>query len=101
MANKSKIIPIKVSDKVEILAETVSLGGEQQVSSNDILEFEGVTDSIEAIASSIVTTFDKVKPKKAKVEFGLKIATKSGKLTNLLVSGSGEANLNITLEWGE
>jgi hypothetical protein len=41
----------------------------------------------------------KVKPKKASVEFSLKVGVESGKLTSLLVKGTGEGNLKITLEW--
>jgi hypothetical protein len=49
----------------------------------------------------LTTALKKVKPKKASVEFGLEVAVESGKLTTLLVKGTGTANLKIALEWGE
>jgi Trypsin-co-occurring domain 1 len=44
-------------------------------------------------------TFDRIKPDKASVKFGLKVAVESGHLTAVVVKGSGEANLEVTLEW--
>ena len=66
-----------------------------------LLSFEAVTDTIEGTASSLQTALQKIKPKKASVEFGLEIGVESGALTTLLVKGSGTATLNITLEWGD
>ncbi len=100
MEEDIEIVPLKVSDRVTIMAEAVHLGGEERVGVSEILDFQGVTDAIEEIATSITNTFDKVKPKKASVEFSLKIGVESGKLTSLLVKGTGEGNLKITLEWG-
>ena len=101
MEERTEIVSLKVSDNVTIMAEATSLGGEERVGVNDILDFEGVTDAIEAIATSITGTLAKVKPKKASVEFSVKVGVESGKLTTLLVKGTGEGNLKITLEWGE
>ena len=47
-----------------------------------------------------MTTFQKVKPRKASVELGLEVGLESGHLTALLVKGTGTANLKLTLEWG-
>jgi hypothetical protein len=101
MEEQTEIVSLKVSDSVTIMAEATSLGGEERVGVSEILDFEGITDAIEAIATSITGTLAKVKPKKASVEFSLKIGVESGKLTSLLVKGTGEGNLKITLEWGE
>ena len=101
MNNNTEIIPVKISDQVTIMVEATSLGGEEDVSVTDALNFSEVTNAIEAIAHSVTDTFNRVKPKKAQVEFSLKVGIESGKLTTLLVKGTGEANLKITLEWGE
>ncbi len=42
---------------------------------------------------------DAAKPDKMTAELGLKLAVKSGKLTGMLVEGSGTASLKVTLEW--
>ncbi len=56
--------------------------------------------SIQEIATTIGNALKKASPKKASVTFGLEVALQSGKLTSLLVQGSGTATLNVTLEWG-
>jgi hypothetical protein len=56
---------------------------------------------ITACRSKSDRLLEKVKPKKASVEFGLEVAVESGKLTTLLVKGASTANLKITLERGE
>ncbi|CCQ69174.1 ATP-dependent RNA helicase RhlE [Crocosphaera watsonii WH 0402] len=99
MTYSDEIKTLKFSNGTEIKVEAIDLGGETRVGVDDILDFDDVTNAIEAIATSITTTLDKVKPKKASVEFGVKVGVESGKLTTLLVKGSGEANLKITLEW--
>ena len=99
MNYSDEIETLKLSNGTEIKVEAINLGGETRAGVGDVLDFEEVTDAIEGIATSITTTLNKVKPKKASVEFGVKIGVESGKLTTLLVKGSGEANLKITLEW--
>ncbi|MEB3119844.1 MAG: CU044_2847 family protein [Snowella sp.] len=95
-----KVVSLKLSDNVSIFVQATDLGGEQRVA-NEVIDFQEVADTVEAIADSLVKTFKKVQPQKASVEFGVKVAIKSGKLTTLLVEGSGEANLKIHLEWSE
>jgi Trypsin-co-occurring domain 1 len=63
------------------------------------LSFDGVTNSIEAIADRVTAAFEHVKPDKASVEFGIDIGVESGGLTGLLAKGTGSATLKITLEW--
>ena len=101
MEQQTEIVSLEVSENVTIKAEAVSLGGEERVGVSEMFNFEGVTDAVEAIATSLTGTLEKVKPKKATVEFSLKIGVESGKLTSLLTQGKGEGNLKITLEWGE
>lgn len=67
----SEIVPVKVGDGVTIMVEATPLAGEEDVGIIDGLDFSEVTDATEAIANSINTTFNKIKPKKATVEFGL------------------------------
>lgn len=99
MADRSKVISVKVKENVTVLVEARALGGEQEVSGT-LFDFQNVADTIEAITESIATTIQKVQPKKATVEFGVEVAVKSGKLTALIVEGEGKGNLKITLEWG-
>jgi hypothetical protein len=94
-------IKAELSNGATLHIETVILGGEEQVADLGIPSFTAVTDAIEGIADSLVNTLKKVKPREATVEFGLEIGLESGKLTALLVKGTGTANLKITLQWSE
>ncbi len=97
MESRTRIIPVKVNDDITVMVEAKDLGGEQDVST---LSFQQVTDTVEAVTVAIATSINKVKPDKATVEIGFDITVKSGKLTTLIVEGSGKANLKLTLQWG-
>jgi hypothetical protein len=96
----AEIIPVKLDDDLVIHIQATSLGGEERVGAG-IPSFKEVTDAIEGIANAVVKTLKKTKPRSGSVEFGLEVGVESGKLTALLVKGTGTANLKITLEWGE
>ncbi len=101
MEDKSKIVKSKLADGTIIYIQATPLGGEGYISdTSKLLPFQEVTETIKGIAKSVVDTLKEVKPSRASVEFGLEIGVESGKLTTLLVKGSGTANLKITLEWG-
>lgn len=100
MQGRTQIVPVQINENITVMVEARGLGGEQDVS-RQLLDFEGVTDAIEALTGAIATTINKVKPDKATVELGLEIAVKSGKLTALLVEGTGKGNIKITLQWGQ
>lgn len=100
MQGRTQIVPVQINENITVMVEAKELGGEQDVS-NQLLNFEGVTDAIEALTGAIATTINKVKPDKATVELGLDIAVKSGKLTALLVEDTGKGNIKIILQWGQ
>lgn len=94
-------IKARLDNGAIIHIEVTPLGGKEKVASLGLPSFSAVTDAIEGIAQTIVSTLQKVKPRAASVEFGLEIGLESGQLTALLVKGTGTANLKITLEWDE
>lgn len=61
--------------------------------------FKDVRETVEAIAGELSKAWRVVQPDEAKLEFGLKLTAKSGKLTGLLVDGGGEATLTVALTW--
>jgi hypothetical protein len=81
------------------VAEREDIGGVQTVGLEDAISFDGVRNTIGAIASSLTGALDDAKPDEASLEFGLELAVKSGKLTGLLVEGSGTTSLKVTLTW--
>jgi hypothetical protein len=84
---------------VEFYAEIAKAGGPQTVGLDEVLSFEGVRNTVSAISTDLAKAWEAAKPAEASVEFALKLAVKSGKLTGLLVEGSGDASLKITLTW--
>lgn len=100
MEDNTEIVKAELTDGTTIHIQATVLGGQERVAF-DILPFKEVTDAIEGIAKAVVATLDKVSPRRASVEFGIEVGIESGKLTALIVKGSGTANLKITLEWGD
>ncbi len=100
--SRSEIISAELEDGINISIQATPLGGEELAGSvPGTRAFKEVTDTVESLARAMIGTLKKVKPRTATVEFGLQIGVESGKLTALLVKGTGNANLKITLEWGE
>jgi Trypsin-co-occurring domain 1 len=97
---KTEIVKAELANGTILHIQATILGGEEEVAFT-LPSFKEVTDAIEGIAESVITTLQKVKPRKASVEFGLEVALEAGHLTALLVKGAGTSNLKITLEWGE
>jgi hypothetical protein len=86
-------------DGVEFFVALADGGGPQTVALDRALSFDGVRDTVEAVATELGRVWDKVKPSEASVEFGLALTAKAGKLTGLLVDAGGEASLTVTLTW--
>ena len=96
--DRTEIIPVKLDDDTDLYVSAVVLPGEEDVAIGEVF-FSGVMSTVKSLSSSLVKTLQKVNPDKASVEFGFALAAKEGKLTALLVQGSGEASIKITLEW--
>jgi hypothetical protein len=93
-------IPVKLPNNTTMYVQATRLGGPSEVAGG-LPDFSDVTEKIEGIAQAVKQSIEHVKPRRTTVEFGLEVALESGKLTSLLVKGSGSASLHITLEWGE
>jgi len=63
------------------------------------MSFDGVQHTVRAICEQLTNAWEHTKPAQATVEFALKLTAQNGKLTGLLVEGSGEASLKVTLTW--
>lgn len=99
MNNRSRVVAVELRDGTQLNIEATILGGEENVSGKTLFSFIDISGTLESVANIIVPVIEKVKPQKASVEFGLEISVKSGKLTAVLVQGTGTANLKIALAW--
>lgn len=98
MESNTRIITLDLANGGTVKVEATMIG-DQKISVLQSRPFKEATQVIEAIANELADTFQKLKPKKASVKFGLELAIESGKLTTLIVKGSSKANLEVTLEW--
>jgi hypothetical protein len=105
LGDVTKRVPLNLPNGSKVLVEVTPIGNAREADVAAIQEvvgeyaWEELSCAIEGIAEWIVGTLQKVQPTKASVEFGIEVGAEPGKLTALLVKGSGKANLKITLEW--
>ncbi len=97
--NPNALVKVDLGDGRVIAVEAHNVSPERPVGIGDVLSFDGVTDSIEAIAKRMTAALDRVRPDRATVEFGIDVGVESGMLTALVVKGTGTATLKVTLEW--
>lgn len=93
-----RVVRVSAGD-VQFFVEAVDGGGPQTVGVDNVLSFDGVRDTVEAIATELADVWSRVKPDEATVEFALSVTAKGGKLTGLLVDAGTAASLKITLKW--
>ncbi len=84
---------------VEVYFEVANGGPVTVDADSGPLSFDGVRESIEAVAGELSKAWEHVRPDEAVVEFAVKATAKSGKLTALIVEGGGEAALSVKLTW--
>jgi hypothetical protein len=93
------LVKVDLGDGRVVAMEARNVSPEQPVGIRDVLSFDGVADSIEAVAERVTAALDKVSPQRAAVEFGVDVGVESGALTGLIAKGTGSATLKVTLEW--
>jgi hypothetical protein len=96
----SHLVPVLLPDAPLVYVEVTSTSREEDVAFNPA-PFEEFAEALAAIASSVAKSLERVRPKKAVVEFGCEVGLESGKLAAILVKGTGKANFKVSLEWGE
>jgi len=72
---------------------------ERDVSLEDRFDFEGLTNSIVELAEHMSSAVERVSPNRASIELGLDVGVATNGLTALLVRGTGNATVRLTLEW--
>lgn len=99
---RRQIVEIELPDGYVMSAEVgVPSGGD--VTARQIrLRLDEAGESIQRFASWLVDNVHNRLPRKpgrVGLEFGIKIAVKSGQLTSVLAEASGEATVLVRLEW--
>lgn len=96
---RAKHVELVRSGDVEFFVEVVDGGGPENVGLDRVLSFDGVRNTVEAVATQLSQVWDRVKPAEASVEFRLSLTTKAGRLTGLIVDADSSASLRVTLTW--
>lgn len=99
MDEATRRIPVELVDGVIAYVEVADLGGRREVAEDATPRFESALDTVRAMSSQIYQAMAELKPQRFEVELGFELGVESGKLTALLVKGTGKANLKVTLEW--
>lgn len=82
-----------------IAVQALGTLGAQDVSSGGSFDFEQVSSALTGLAEVAKQAIERATPDSATVEFGMNLTVEAGKLTALLMSGSGSASLKVTLNW--
>jgi len=97
---RTKPITVKLDDKTTIQFETTLQRGEKDISDEKIImEYEKFSMSVEKIASKTLEPLKKLNAKKVTLKMGLSLGLESGAITAMLVKGTGNANMEVTIEW--
>jgi hypothetical protein len=84
-----------------VRAVPVDGGGATKVGARGLLDFDGVAGTLAVVGEAIQAAMVKAKPRMVRVDLGIEMVLKAGKLTALLVEGTGTADLRVTMEWGD
>ena len=97
--SSNSLVKVDMGEGRLVTMEVRNVNPERPVGIADVLSFDGVAASIEAVAGRVTAALDRVKPDKASVEFGVDVGVEAGMLTGLIAKGTGSATLKVTLEW--
>jgi hypothetical protein len=96
------VTPVRIDEHTVIQVEQpVTVGAEEEIAHRipAIPAFDGFTEALGKIATSVRAGLEQVQPTRAVVEFGVDVSLESGQLTAMIVKGAGAAHVTVTLEW--
>ncbi|MEM9805354.1 MAG: CU044_2847 family protein [Cyanobacteria bacterium P01_D01_bin.56] len=94
---QTELVPIDLGEGVVAKVEVIATGREEVGIGS--LSFNSVTRTIAQLSRLYADAIQKVRPDKATIKYGLAIGIDQGSLMAALVRGTGNANVEITLEW--
>ena len=98
--NPAPTIVVTLPNGASALVEVDERGapGETMVAAR-AYTMDGVREAIEGYCGVVLAAMKVVSPSNCDVEMAFKIATEAGALTALLVNGTAEASIKVTLTW--
>ncbi len=97
-------VKVKLDDNTTILVEVTTNSNEdgrgRNISDTKIeAEYEKFSVAVEKVAEQTLKPLKKLEAKKVSLKMGLAFGLESGSLTAMLVKGTGNANIEVTIEW--
>ena len=94
---------VQLSDRTTLIrVETTPVGPQpKDIGTPSPKDLANVTKTVQAISQDIVGSLIQKGISKISVTFGIKIGVETGQLLAIIVKGTAEANLGITLEWNK
>jgi hypothetical protein len=85
----------------EVIWARVAVDGPQNVASGGLqrLDVEDLSRTVRGVSASLRQAVDDLVPDEVRVEFGLELALKSGKLISMLAEAGAMASIKVTLAW--
>jgi hypothetical protein len=96
--SRDEVAKVELEDGTIFYVKVQPVPGESRVSLHAD-NFEHVITAVEGIGKRLSKVWETLKPGKASVELGIDFTCEQGKLLALLVDGSAQASMKITLEW--
>lgn len=94
----TRVVPVRLDEHTVILVEAVARG-EVDVTRPRPLDFQAFVRQVGGIARALTEQVRELKPDKTTVEFACSVGVESGQLTALLVKGTANGSVKITMEW--
>jgi hypothetical protein len=102
-----RVVEIGIDDGASVFIPVIDVVGEDygewddatNVSALENLDVDALLAPVKAMGRAVCEQLATLKPSTARLEVGLAVAAKGGKLVSLFVDGSAEASMRITLEW--
>ena len=96
----SDVTKVEVGDAT-LFVEARRLGPDSELEGfgDRLPDLSAVTGALASFAGQIGKALDRAAPDRATVEFGCQLGLDAGRLTALVVQGSANASLRVTLEW--
>ncbi|WP_326709619.1 hypothetical protein OG758_09810 [Streptomyces sp. NBC_01474] len=102
MSGEERVVEARLPDGGLVSIVAMATDGHdpaQDIAARGVPSLDDVRSAITGMATLARDAVQAVRPDSASVEFGVDVKVESGKLGGLIVSGSANATLKVTLTW--
>ncbi|MBU2667809.1 hypothetical protein KOI35_30290 [Actinoplanes bogorensis] len=92
-------VRLEDADQIRVAVKAEQVGGALVGKEDIVARLSSVTRPIQQLGHELLQAVKAAGPDAATVEIGCSLAIEQGQLIALIGKGTGEASINITLEW--